>query len=256
MEEIKDSVKLVVSKGDYESLYLAVQQANPDIVYHLAAYYTGAHGPEDAQKLLTSNIVLGAYLLEAMSACNCNKIVCASSVMAYCNGESYSPLNLYAATKQAFCDLLSFYENEGLIHGVTLILSDTYGPGDRRPKILNLIRNAISSGEKIALSDGGQDYDLTYIDDVVRAFCLAGKDLLAEKYSNASFQVAPKNPRTLRQTVELMLNLNGLTADLSWGKRPAAGREIRRAIRIYPSLPGWEPLVALEEGLVKYIQQA
>lgn len=111
MEEIKDSVKLVASKGDYESLYLAVQQANPDIVYHLAAYYTGAHGPEDAQKLLTSNIVLGAYLLEAMSACNCNKIVCASSVMAYCNGESYSPLNLYAATKQAFCDLLSFYED-------------------------------------------------------------------------------------------------------------------------------------------------
>lgn len=170
--------------------------------------------------------------------------------MAHYHGEDYCPLNLYAATKQAFSDLLAYYTDADLLRTVTLVISDTYGPGDHRPKILNLIRKAAQTGEKIALSTGEQDYDVVYIDDVVSAFRSAGEQLLQKpEWKNETFQVLASNLLTLRQTVEQMLAVNRLTLNAAWGERPQADREIRQTVRLYPPLPGWKSEVPLELGL-------
>ena len=46
-----------------------------------------------------------------------------------------------------------------------------------------------------------------------------------------------------------MLTVNGLTLNAAWGKRPCADREIRKAIRLYPTVPGWNAKVPLDKGL-------
>ena len=249
--EFQNQLHLITVDGSYASVEAAVREAQPDLVYHLATCYTGSHGPEITPALIASNITFGTYLLEAMSSCGCRALVNASTVMIYYGGETYRPLNLYSATKQAFSDLLAYYTDAGLLRAVTLVLSDTYGPDDHRPKVLNLILDAARRGEKIALSDGGQDYDVVHVDDVTRAFCLAGEQLLSRgDWINEMFQVYADRPLTLRQTVELMLEINGLPPETAaWGERPAAGREIRRAVRLHPALPGWTTNVRLETGL-------
>ena len=249
IEDLQAKLKFLTYDGSYESIDAAIQASQPDLVYHLAAYYTGSHGQEHIQKLLDSNITLGAHLLEAMSAHSVPTLVYASTIMAIYQGETYSPLNLYAATKQAFFDLMSYYTDAGLLRAVTLVLSDTYGPGDHRAKILNLVRRAAENGEKISLSTGAQDYDVVYIDDVVSAFRLAGEQLLNGAYRNDIFQIASAFPLTLRRTMEKMLTQNSLTLNAGWGERPAVEREIVKAIRVYPRLPGWSPNVSLEDGL-------
>ena len=60
----QDRLRLLPVDGTYESIHRAVQAAQPDLVYHLAAYYTGSHGPQDTPKLVESNVAFGAYLLE------------------------------------------------------------------------------------------------------------------------------------------------------------------------------------------------
>lgn len=249
--DVREQLRLVTVDGSYASIEAAIREVRPELVYHLATYYTGAHGPEVTPALVASNITFGAYLLEAMSACGCSTLVYASTVMAHYRGREYCPLNLYAATKQAFSDLLAYYTDAGLLQAVTLVLSDTYGPDDHRPKVLNLILDAAQRGEKIALSDGGQDYDVVHVDDVTRAFCMAGEQLLRrDDWKNETFQVCADRPLTLRQTVELMLKINGLPPETAaWGERPAAEREIRWAAQLYPTLPGWTVEVSLEEGL-------
>lgn len=248
MTGLGDKLRLLPVEGSYDSVEAAVREARPELVYHLAAYYTGGHGPAETPRLAESNIILGSYLLEALAGGGA-PLVYASTVMAHAEGAAYCPLNLYAATKQAFSDLLAYYTGAGLLRAVTLVLSDTYGPGDRRPKVLNLIQDAARTGEALALSDGGQEYDALHIRDVVRAFQLAGGALLGGNWVNETFQAAPAAPLTLRETAEKMLRLGGATADLRWGVRPASGREIRRAVRRFPMLPGWEPQISLEEGL-------
>lgn len=256
LSDIQEKIRFFVYDGTPESISGALVAGRPDIVYHLATYYTGAHDLEHAPKLVSSNITLGAYLLEAMSVCGCSALVYASTVMAHYQGEEYRPLNLYAATKQAFSDLLTYYTDTGLLRAVTLVLSDTYGPKDQRPKILNLVKKATQTGEKLALSDGKQDYDVVYIDDVVRAFQQAGEQLLNKlEWKNETVQVVSPNPITLRETVKQMLSINQLSLNAVWGQRSPPDREIRQAVRLYPTLPGWKPEVSLEEGLRRYIEQ-
>lgn len=247
--DIRDGLRLRFFDGGYQSMESILREVRPDLVYHLAAYYTGAHGARETPALIASNVVMGACLLEAMAACGSSRLVYASTVMEHYGGAEYRPLNLYAATKRAFSDLLAYYADIGAIHAVTLVLSDTYGPGDRRPKVLNLIADAVRRGEPIALSDGRQAYDAVYIDDVVRAFRMAGERLLEGAAANQAFQVASANPLSLRETVERMLQVNGLSLNALWGGRPAPEREIRQAVRVLPALPGWEPRVSLDDGL-------
>lgn len=248
----QNRLHLLPFDGNYESMEAALREVRPDLVYHLAAYYTGAHGAEDTPRLIASNITMGAYLLEAMAAAGGPPLVYASTVMAHYKGKEYCPLNLYAATKQAFSDLLAYYTDAGLLRAVTLVLSDTYGPGDHRPKVLNLMKCAARSKGSLPLSDGQQDYDVVYIDDVVQAFRLAGERITKGEWRNEKFQVVPEKPLTLRETAEMMLQANDLTWDAGWGQRPAPQREIRQAVRIYPVLPGWKPQIPLPEGLKKF----
>jgi len=250
--DIKDKVVWLPCDGSFESIFKAVKESRPDLVYHMATHYTGAHGPKDTQLMVEANIRLGAYLLEAMAEARCKHLVYASSIMTCYQGEAYRPLNLYAATKQAFSDLMDYYTDEGLLHTVTLVLSDTYGPGDHRPKILNLIRDAVQSSEQLAMSDGTQEYDVVYIDDVIGAFCLAGEQLLQGEFTNKRFQVCAEQPLTLRETVELMLRVNGVHWQGGWGQRLSSEREMRMAVRFHPVVPGWKQCVHLEEGLRRF----
>lgn len=245
IEDIRDRLRLVTVDGSYTGLERALGDVRPEVVYHLAALYTGAHGGDVTPALVASNIAFGAGLLEAMAARDCPVLVYASTVMAHYGGEAYRPLNLYAATKQAFSDLLAYYTDAGLLRAVTLVLSDTWGPDDRRPKVLNLIRGAVERGEPVDLSDGGQDYDLVHIDDVTAAFRMAGEQLVRRQdWRNETFQVCADRPRSLRQTVERMLGPDRSGTCLRWGARPAPDREIRRAVRLYPALPGWRQTIA------------
>ena len=252
IDDIKEQIRFSFFDGSYESVEVALKEIHPDLVFHLAAYYTGAHGAKETPLLIDANITFGAYLLEAMAACGKIALVYASSVMTIYTGNEYTPLNLYAATKKAFSDLLTYYTDAQLLRSVTLILSDTYGPGDHRPKILNLIRNAAQNNETIALSDGRQDYDLVYIKDVVSAFKSAGMMLLENQWQNETFQVFSPKPLSLRETVERMQKINHLTLKAEWGKKPSPERMIRAVVRLYPSIPGWKPLVSLDEGLRQF----
>jgi len=250
ISDIQDRICLLPCDGGYEGIRDAVRESQPDLVYHLATYYTGAHNAEAVPKLVASNIALGAYLLEAMAESGCHALVNATSVMTCRTGNEYCPQNLYAATKQAFSDLLAYYTDAGMMRAVTLMLPDTYGPNDARPKILNLIKTAALKGEHIALSAGTQDYDVVYIDDVVSAFRMAGERLLAgEGKAMETFQVFSEHTLSLRRTVELMLKLNGLTLDAGWGERIQSPREMKKAVRLYPTVPDWRQKVPLEEGL-------
>lgn len=189
----------------------------------------------------------------AMATVKVPALVYASTIWEHFGAKEYCPLNLYAATKHAFSDLTEYYTDAGLLRAVRLVLSDTYGPNDHRPKVLNLIKQAAQSGELLELSDGQQDYDVVYIDDVVRAFHQAGELLLKKTdWKHEIFQVCSPEPLSLFETVNRMLKINGLSLNAAWGKHRKAGREIRKAIRLYPTLPEWDAQVSLDEGLKRF----
>ena len=65
--ELRDRLTLLPYDGGGESVAAALAESRPEAVYHLAAHYTAAHDMGSITKLVESNLLLGAYLLEAMS---------------------------------------------------------------------------------------------------------------------------------------------------------------------------------------------
>lgn len=249
-QELLEKITLLSYDGTGKSVRAALEVSRPDVVYHLAAHYTGAREMDDVQRLVQSNLAFGAELLAAMSEAGCRQLVYATTVTTHVKGDHYQPLSFYAATKQAFSDLVEFYTSTGLMNAVAIALADTYGPGDHRPKVLNLIRQAALNGTPIDLTSGNQVFDVTYIDDVTRAF-IGALELLHDA-PHQFFQLGSENPCTLRETVELMLQINGLTLQANWGGRPEPERQIKEKLCIYPAPPNWRPEVSLKEGLRRF----
>ena len=73
--ELRDRLTLLPYDGGGESVAAALAESRPETVYHLAAHYTAAHDMESITKLVDSNLLLGAYLLEAMSMAGCRRLV-------------------------------------------------------------------------------------------------------------------------------------------------------------------------------------
>lgn len=250
--DFQDKISLFFYDGSYESVLKAFRQSHPDIVYHMAAYYVGNHRADQIDTLHASNLLLGNYVLEAMSVCEIRNFVFVSSVMCHYHSDIYNPLNLYAATKQAFGDILKYYTEARKLHSLTLVLSDTYAPFDHRHKILNLLKDAAHNQKRIEMSDGSQMYDVLYIDDIVEAFKTAGSLLENQDSASTVYQLYPTDVKTLKETIELLQKVAGVSFQIDWGKRPQSKREIKECIRIYDLLPGWQPQISLQEGLKKF----
>lgn len=240
----------VVGGGTAE-IVRRVGEARPDLVIHLASRFLAAHRPEDVAPLVDANVLFGTQLLEAMSACGCTRLVNAGTSWQHHENEDYNPVCLYAATKQAFADILRYYTAANGVRAVTLELFDTYGPGDPRPKIFSLLRQAARAGTVLDLSPGEQLLDLVYIDDVTAAFRLAALRLLAGESAGAQevFAVSCGRPRSLREIVATWQRVAAAPLVVRWGERPYRSREVMVPWNRGTPLPGWAARVGLEEGI-------
>jgi nucleoside-diphosphate-sugar epimerase len=62
-----------------------------------------------------------------MQAAGIRRLVNAGTTWQHYLGQVYDPVNLYAATKQAFEAILKFYTSTRDFQAITLELTDTYG---------------------------------------------------------------------------------------------------------------------------------
>ena len=231
---------------------LTKSQSKPDLVYHLASLYISQHSAQDINNLIASNIKFGTNLLEAMTNQKIYNIVWAGTSWQHFENAKYNPVNLYAATKEAFDCIIKYYFETTKLKGICLKLFDTYGPADKRKKLMSLLIDAAISGTKIELSPGEQKIDLVYIDDVVKAFILAGKRLLDGKVlKSEEYGVSSKNAISIKELAQQIERITNKHLNIEWGKRPYRLREVMIPWSKFKTLTGWNPKICLEEGVCR-----
>ena len=240
-------------QGDVERLADYLRSHQVEGIIHLASLYLASHRPDQVADLVNANILLGTSLLEAAKLAGVRWFLNTGTIWQNyqspeCSDE-YHPVNLYAATKQAFITMARYYQETSPIRFSTLKLCDTYGPGDTRRKILALFREIAQSGETLAMSPGEQRMDLLHINDVV-----AGFQVLANRLADPSAPLLPEyvlssgHPRSLRELASMFEQVNGVRLPIEWGGRPYREREVMEPYR-GNVLPGWSPKVSLETGM-------
>lgn len=233
-----------------DSLVDLVAEIKPDIVIHLASLYLTVHSYEQIDDLIKSNITFPTKLLEAMNVNNVTKLINTGTSWQHYNSASYEPVNLYAATKQAFDDVIKYYTSAKYFSCITLKLFDTYGPDDKRGKLISLLDKLSKTKEGLSMSAGEQIVELTHINDVCAAY-LAAIELIDEKDagSNDCYGVSSNEKYNLRTLVEIYEKANNVNLDIKWGGRPYREREVMDLCNNLPNIPKWEAKISLSEGL-------
>lgn len=252
LESLMPEVLLFDCDGTFKSVNEILGESKPDVVFHLVSHISLDHSPDEIDNLFNSNILLGTQLLEAMVANGTRYFINTGSHWQHYKGSSYNPVNLYAATKQAFEDILIYYTEATAIRSLTLKLFNVYGPLDPRNKLFNLFEKAAHNREALAVTEGKQLLDFVYIDDVVRAYEHAANLLpdMPENIHYKSFAVSSGKPVSLRQAARIYENATGDKLKLKWGELPYRKREVMRPWR-GRMLPGWKPRVDLAAGIIK-----
>lgn len=239
---------LIVLHSSTEALSQAVQNFRPDAAIHAATYFRAQHSPADITPMIEANLLFGCQLFDALRRAGCTRVINFGTTWQHIDGEKYCPASLYAATKQAFEDLVKYYSDACGFRVITLRLTDTYGPGDGRAKLLPHLFKVAATGDKLPMSPGEQIVNFIHVDDVASAVKIALGRSAANAPGAEVFTVAGNEQLCLRDFVERVSQAVGRTLNIHWGARPYRDREVM-APWLGPRLPDWTPRVPLDQGL-------
>lgn len=241
-----------VTASDFAEKLHAFQ---PDTVVHLASLYISEHVPQQIEDLVLSNVLFGTQLLEAMTQIGCSRVVNVGTSWQYFESDTYRPVNLYAATKQAFLDIAKYYIDARGVKIIDLKLYDTYGEHDRRKKLLPYLIENLDGINPLPLSAGEQLINIVHIEDVLN--CLVGALKMLSENELASgyeeYAVGADEVLSLRDLVALLETVAEAKLPILWGDRPYREREVMLPWNTGARMPGWKPEISLTEGLRRVV---
>lgn len=252
--DIKSKLAVFEYDGLIESMIDFIDSRKADVVMHLAAAVITNPASQQVSTIIDANIRFGTELLEAMKCSTTRQFISTGSYWQNYGGTAeYNPVDLYAASKEAFEKIVKYYvEAHGFRH-INLRLFDVYGEDDKRPKLWNLLREIAGTDESLDISAGEQLIDMVHVDDVARAYEAAFYHLKDNpEVHNEVFGVYTGQMKPLKDIVSIYNSIIGKPMILNWGARPYKQREVMVPYSGYKRLPNWAALVSVEGGLTEF----
>jgi UDP-glucuronate decarboxylase len=237
-----------------------------EIVFNLACPASPVHYQRDPYATFTTS-VLGAKNLVDMAQGRRCRIIHASTSEVYGDPavspqpESYwgnvNPIGERACYDEGKRGAETLFNDAARMWGVDVRIVrifNTYGPrmafGDGRV-VSNFVTQALSDQPLSIYGSGAQTRSFCYIDDLVEGIVRVGRADAIQGPINLG------NPGefTIRELAALVLELTGSRSTIEPGPLPSDDPKIRRPdISRAREVLGWEPRVALREGLLHTIE--
>lgn len=173
---------------------------------HLA--WIGTSGPlrRDAETQL-KNIKICINTLTLCKELGCRRFLGIGSIM---ENEAYEVLQTNGTEPSLSyfygCAKLSAFLMSRLVAvslGVDFLwaqITNAYGVGEDSPRLINTTIKKIIDGSELKFTEGKQNYDFVYIDDVARAIRL----ILERGKNNNKYVIGSSSPRPLREYLEII----------------------------------------------------
>ena len=131
--------------------------------------------------------------------------------------------------------------------------NDTYGPTDKRNKLIRQLLNAASNNERLDMGPGDQLINLLFVSDVVAAILRIAE--LPPTPIIQNYVVRAENSISIRELVTEIEKVTKNKLNVNWGARQARPREMNTDWVFGELLPGWQQHVNLEAGLTSCWQE-
>jgi len=250
LKYLKTKITIHIHKGSAKNLCEIIAEVKPTIVFHLASRFEAEHKSKDITPIITTNILFSTQLLDAMAQSGVKKLVNVGTSWQYYENKEYSPVNLYAATKQALEAIIQYYIETAGLTAITLTLYDTFGNDDPRNKLIPLLIKTAQHKNSLAMSPGEQLIDLVHVDDVTEAFMISGKMLLSNQVTgHEHYAVTSGKPISIKDLVTIFERTTSVKLPIQWGARAYRKREVMIPWSLGKTLPNWRPSGDLEQQL-------
>ncbi len=229
-----------------------VEEYNPDIVIHLAAYFTGKEDADSIKQLIDSNLLFTTELLNAVSKTTCRSFISTGTFTEYFrgNGELH-PNNLYSATKSAERPILSYYQKRCGWKWFNIIVYSPYGRRNDSKKVIDYLIDAIGSKNPVPFSDGLQQLDFIHVDDMADFYsCLLNS--IDSLPSQQEFHLGTGTPHSIKDVATILEEVFNVKVNADWGARSRNVYDTVYAcapISANIEMLGWQPKISLKDGL-------
>jgi dTDP-glucose 4,6-dehydratase len=164
------------------------------------------------------------------------------------NVNPIGPRGVYDEAKRYAEALTMAYHRQQGVDTAIVRIFNTYGPR-MRPNdgraIPNFLSQALAEKPLTVYGDGSQTRSFCYVDDLIR-----GLVLLAESGEHLPVNVGNPGEYTILQLAEAVLAATGSTSKIVFEALPVDDPQVRQPdITRARQLLGWEPEIALDEGL-------
>lgn len=262
-----DGTYLEVDLSTAGAFSRAFQQVRPDITFNLAAYGIDP-SQRDERFFEALNVRLVTEICGAITAAAPSspwtglRLVHIGSEAEYgdvagpISEESDAmPLQSYGRSKLEGTRLVSAEADRRGLRGATVRLFRVYGPGERASRLLPSLVAAAKSREPLALTQGAQQCDFTFVGDaaegMVRVGCLAGP-------VPSVIHVATGTLTSVRSFAECAAELLGMRAEqLRFGTLPyRVGDPCHGPATIdrLKELTGWVPSCTVRAGIRRALE--
>ena len=235
-----------------------------DYIYNLASPASPIHYQRDPVQTMKTN-VLGALNMLGLAKSLRVPIFQASTSEVYGNPEVHpqsedywgnvNPIGTracYDEGKRAAETLFFDYHRQ---HGVEISVArlfNTYGPrmatGDGRV-VSNFILQALNNEPITIYGDGEQSRSFCYVDDLIDGFMT----LTSQKITGPT-NLGNPNEFTMLELAEKVIEITGSNSKISYKPLPADDPRQRQPDITKAKAQGWEPIVQLEQGLIKTVE--
>jgi UDP-glucose 4-epimerase len=239
-----------------------VEQAGPAIIFNLAGYGVdrSEHDPELAHQLNSVlPVILGAAMVRHKPAWPGTRLVHVGSGIEY--GRSACELRetsiptapdiLYARTKLAGTIALERFCIEQSFSALTARLFTVYGPGEHPGRLLPSLLDAARRGTELLLTNGRQERDFTYVEDVAEGLLRLG---VAHPFpAHGTVNLATGRMASVRQFAEIAADVLGIPRSrLRFDALPTRFDEMNYSgvsVERLRAMTGWTPAIDLVRGI-------
>jgi dTDP-glucose 4,6-dehydratase len=236
-----------------------------DLVYHLAS----PASPIDYLRLPLQTLKVGSlgthnalglakwkrarFLLASTSEVYGDPLIHPQPETYWGNVNPIGPRGVYDEAKRYAEALTMAYHRQQGVDTCVVRIFNTYGPRMRPHDgraIPTFVRQALANEPLTVFGDGSQTRSFCYVDDLVRG-------LIALAGSGEHLPVNIGNPQelTLLQLAEAVIEATGSKSQIVFEALPTDDPQVRQPdITRARQLLGWEPQIALDEGLRRMLQ--
>ncbi len=239
--------------GSRSNLEHLKSHPNFQLVLHDVANFIEVEGPLEGVPLGLAKAKGARFLLASTSEVYGDPLVHPQPESYWGNVNPVGPRGVYDEAKRFAEAITMAYHRFHQLDTRIVRIFNTYGPR-MRPHDGRVVSNFVVQalkGEPLTLyGDGSQTRSFCYVDDLVE-----GIVRLFERGGPEPTNLGNPNEFTVRQLAELVLRLTGSRSRIVTQPLPTDDPKVRQPdIRRARETLGWEPKVALEEGLRRTIE--